>query len=275
MTIRSPRVATIAGWTTEVRRVAAVGDNTIDRYLGGPLLIGGNAVNVAVQLRLLGSPVSYFGAVGADEDGRLIADALDGHGVGTAGLVVAEGSTALTEIRLTTDGDRVFEREDFGVTAGYCPSAADLDLIAGHDWVHLGMVPQAAALVARLRTLNPRVTISQDCAVSSGFANLDVAFCSVGEDEPGAQHAAEEALTGGAALAVVTMGALGVLACTGGQSWRCAATPAEVVDTTGAGDSFIAGFIAARLDLAPVPDALEAGTRAAASTCGHLGGFPQ
>lgn len=46
-------------------RFAAVGDNCIDRYLApvGDCLVGGNAVNVAVQLARLGRRASYFGTV--------------------------------------------------------------------------------------------------------------------------------------------------------------------------------------------------------------------
>lgn len=256
-------------------RVAVVGDNTVDRYLGGPEYIGGNALNVAVQLRLLGVEVTYFGAVGDDGDGREIAGALRRQGVGTDGLVTANGATAVTEIRLTPEGDRVFVREDFGVTAHYRPSDAELARIAEHDWVHIGMLPRPAEFVRRLRAVAPDIRISQDCAVSSGFAGLDVAFCSAGEDETAALRAAEDALSAGAALAVVTRGAAGALASDGRDEWRCAAMPVDVVDTTGAGDSFIAGFIAARRDGAPVPGALEAGARVAARTCGHVGGFPQ
>ncbi|WP_292679950.1 PfkB family carbohydrate kinase [Microbacterium sp. SCN 69-37] len=256
-------------------RVAVVGDNTVDRYLGGPEYVGGNALNVAVQLRLQGVTATYFGAVGADADGREIAGALRRHGVGTTGLVTADGPTAVTEIRVTPAGDRVFVREDFGVTADYRPSDAELALIAGHDWAHIGMLPRAAEAVTRLRALAPGIRISQDCAVSSGYAGLDVAFCSTGEDVAAARRAADGALSAGAALAVVTRGAAGAFASDGRRSWRCAALPVDVVDTTGAGDSFIAGFIAARLARTPVRGALEAGARVAARTCGHLGGFPQ
>lgn len=257
-------------------RVAAVGDNTVDRYRGGPVLVGGNALNVAVQLSLQGVAVSYFGVVGDDEDGRMITRALRDRDVEISGLVAADGDTAVTEIARTADGDRVFVREEFGVTAAYRPSDADLARLAWFDWVHLGMVPDAPALVRRLRRANPEVRISQDCAVSSGYAGLDVAFCSVGENDAAPGSTADAAIRAGAALAVVTRGAAGALAKDrAGQEWRCAAIPIEVIDTTGAGDGFIAGFVAARLSDATVPAALEAGARSAARACVHVGGFPQ
>ncbi|MGN8024611.1 PfkB family carbohydrate kinase [Microbacterium sp. 22242] len=256
-------------------RVAGVGDNTVDRYQGGPVLVGGNALNVAVQLRLLGLPAAYSGVVGDDADGRTIARALRDRDVELSGLVTAAGPTAVTEIARTSEGERVFVREDFGVTADYRPSDAEIARLASLDWVHLGMVPDAPELVRRLRDVRPGVAISQDCAVSGGYAGLDVAFCSAGEDASAARAAAAAALAGGAALAVVTRGAAGALATDGADEWRCAALPIDVVDTTGAGDSFIAGFIAARLCGRDVPAALDAGARTAARTCGHIGGFPQ
>ena len=57
---------------------------------------------------------------------------------------------------------------------------------------------------------------------------------------------------------------------------RVAAGKVEVVETGGAGDSFIASLLAAYLFAnAPAQDALSAATRAAAETCSHEGGFPQ
>jgi fructoselysine 6-kinase len=137
------------------------------------------------------------------------------------------------------------------------------------------MLPRASELVAELVGRNPELTISQDCSVSAGHAALAVAFDSAGEDESHARLMAEAAIMGGAALAVVTLGALGAIAFDGVTRWRQDAHAAQVVDTTGAGDSFTAGFIDARLNAASVPDALCAGARLAAATCEHLAGFPQ
>jgi fructoselysine 6-kinase len=86
---------------------------------------------------------------------------------------------------------------------------------------------------------------------------------------------AHQALDGGAALAVVTCGAAGSRAYDGETWWSQPALPTDPVDTTGAGDSFIAGFLEARTVGASVGAALLRGAQQAAQTCTHLGGWPQ
>ena len=209
-------------------RVAVVGDNTIDRYVGSARMdyVGGNAVNVAVQLRRRGDAIGYFGAVGRDDDGAAIHRALTGEALDLRGLVRLDGATALTRIRLTESGDRVFESEDFGVTADYYPDAVDLAAIASAHWVHIGMLPRAAELVEALADAHPALPVSQDCSISSGHSGLAVAFDSAGEDPARGEELAGTAIAGGAALAVVTLGALGALAFDGGTWWRQDAHPA-------------------------------------------------
>jgi sugar/nucleoside kinase (ribokinase family) len=96
--------------------VWAIGDNTIDEYVGAVTRrhIGGNAVNVAMQAALLGADVHYAGAVGADDDGTAVLRALDEGGVGRERVVQDGSSTALTRIRVTENGERMFEQEIFG-----------------------------------------------------------------------------------------------------------------------------------------------------------------
>ncbi|MFE5538037.1 carbohydrate kinase family protein [Streptomyces sp. NPDC056492] len=76
-------------------------------------------------------------------------------------------------------------------------------------------------------------------------------------------------------LVVVTRGAAGALVAEGGRvTAEVSAEPAEAVDTTGAGDAFTGGFLAARLAGADPADAARAGCRAAARAVTRLGGRP-
>lgn len=252
-----------------------LGDNTIDVFSGAETAayVGGNAVNVAVQLSRLGRPVRYAGAVGADPWGSAIRRVLTAQGVDVSLLHTRRGPTAHTDLRVLPSGDRVIEREEYGVSGTYRPWATDLDALAACAVVHLGMVPEAAAVRRALKARG--AVVSQDCAVSPGFDGLDVAFCSAGEDLDHADELARSALAGGARLAVVTCGASGAMASDGARSWRCLARPAVVVDTTGAGDSFIAGFLDAYVAAGDIQGCLEAGARTAAATVEHPAGFPQ
>ena len=85
----------------------------------------------------------------------------------------------------------------------------------------------------------------------------------------------ESTLGRGARLAVIMRGSRGSLASSGGEVFRGSALPITVSDTTGAGDSFIAGFISARLAGSPLTLCLARGHEAAARTCRIFGGFVQ
>jgi len=252
--------------------VAVVGDNCVDRYRGSVDrdYSGGNAFNVAVQLARAGLAVRYFGAVGTDAPAAIIRSGLEVNGISTGDLTVLDGPTAVTEISVSADGDRTFDREDFGVTAEYFPTEAELNRIAGAGWVHIGMLPEATRL---RKALAGRVTVSQDCAVASGLSDLDVAFLSAGESGDAREIAAGTAASG-VGVVVVTRGAEGSVCLSGDRWYEQAALPADVVDTTGAGDSFIAGFIAARLSRESLPEALATGARFAAATCAYRSGWP-
>lgn len=255
--------------------IATVGDNCIDRYLPpiGLSLVGGNAVNVAVQLALLGSKVEYFGAVGRDQEGRRTLAALRSNGVGTDHVHCIKGSTAFTELTVGADGDRAFLREEFGVCAGYAPNAAEITLLTRMRHVHLGWLDDGGDLKRVLVAAG--VSVSQDFAVNQSAGDAAILFASAGPSPQQAERLAAELLTAGAGIAVVTMGSFGSLATDGQIIVKTGVRAVEVVDTTGAGDSFIAGFIDAHLAGLALQYCLDHGRDAAAHTCTHYGGFPQ
>lgn len=79
-------------------------------------------------------------------------------------------------------------------------------------------------------------------------------------------------LAGKVSTLVVTRGADGAIAMEGGQRVEIAATPVDsIVDTTGAGDQFAAGFLLARCRGAGLKSALRAGADAAAEVISQYG----
>jgi fructoselysine 6-kinase len=259
--------------------VAAVGDNCIDRYLAlGRSTVGGNAVNVAVHLARLGLGAAYFGAVGDDADGRRVLAALAGSGVATGHVQVRNGLTAYTDIAFGDGGERIIAFEEFGVCAGYRPSDAEIARLRRLRHVHIGWLDDGGALKQALTAAGTNV--SQDLSVTSPAAGrradgLAVAFASAGSSVAEGEALAARLLADGARTAVVTCGAAGSVASDGKTTTRTDARPVEVVDTLGAGDTFIAGFLAARIAGRELVRCLEAGRDRAAATCGHIGGFPQ
>lgn len=258
---------------------AAVGDNCIDRFVSlGLSLVGGNAVNVAVQLVRLGHPCAYFGAVGADDDGALVRRLLELNGVDVAHVAERAGVTAYTDLRTLPDGDREIVAENFGAGDGYRPNAHERTLLERMRHVHLGWLNDGGEL--RRHLVGRGVAVSQDVSVNAqpedrAVDGLSVAFASAGSDEGLGRAKLQEMLSAGARCAVVTLGAAGSLASDGRNEARAGIHPVEIIDTTGAGDSFMAGFLSAFVDSLPLASCLHKGSITAALACAHLGGFPQ
>lgn len=255
--------------------VATVGDNCVDRFKPpiGLSVIGGNAVNVAVHLRRQGLKAAYFGAVGPDADGRRMLDCFRENGLVVDHVRIRDGVTAYTDIDVDPSGDRIFAFEEFGVCRGYRPDEAEVARLIALRHVHIGWLDDGGVLKRRLAAAG--VSVSQDITVNPGADGLAIAFASAGPEPSEAAGLARRLLSEGAALAVVTRGSRGSLATDGRTVVETGIRPVEVTDTTGAGDTFIAGFIAARLDGRSLLECLEAGRDAAAVTCTHFGGFPQ
>ena len=104
------------------------------------------------------------------------------------------------------------------------------------------------------------------------FPNGDEAAALTGTDDPEAQCAR---LTTLYPLVVVKRGAAGCLAAEGAWRWRVAAPKVEAIDCTGAGDAFVAAFLAARVQGAEIETALEGAVAAGTEAVQRVGGRPK
>lgn len=264
-----------------IRMLATVGDNCIDRYLP-PIdrsLVGGNALNVAVNLRRHGHAVRYAGAVGDDPEGRAVLAAARGVGIDVDAVeTVAEG-TGVTLVRLHADGEREFVSEQLGSSERYTPPPATVALLAESDWVHCAGLPDGSGWLSGLAG---STRLSYDFShphdadrLASICPSLALAFLSLPGGSPAEGLAlARRAVALGADAAVVTLGRRGSVGVSATASVHRPALAVATVDTLGAGDAFIAGTVDAVLAGADLDRAMTAGTADAAEACRHLGAWP-
>ena len=254
---------------------------------------GGSAANVAAWLGRAGARVRFVGKVGADDVARHTA-ALAVHGVDARLVGDDARSTAAIVLLVDPAGERTMY-VDRGANAGLQPADVPDEVWDGIDHLHLtgysffdpDVRVVALDLVMKAGTRGVAVSLDPSSAAflraADGFAgwlrgvslltpNIDEAAVLTGETDP---EPAAAALLDHVPEVVVTCGRDGVLwQARGSDPLRARAPEVDVVDTTGAGDAFCAGLLAARAADAPVADQLAAGCRLAAAAAARLGGRP-
>ncbi|WP_167133706.1 PfkB family carbohydrate kinase [Arthrobacter sedimenti] len=263
--------------TSRLPRICAVGDNVIDQYPGrGVQYPGGNAVNVAVHAARSGALASYVGRVGSDAAGQQILEALETEGVDCTRLLVVPGETARVTIELC-GGERDFRDWTLGVST-FTLDEADLRHLAQFDLVHTG---EASGLDEQMETVSRVVPVSYDFSdrdlnsVRHVLPYVSIAFFSRSSESLAEIHQfVDEILASGPEIVVVTRGAAGSIARSRGQAFiDQPVEEIEVIDTLGAGDSYIAAFLSTLLTTDDVSRAALSGARHAANTCTFIGAF--
>lgn len=295
---------------TEMLHVVVVGDVMVDvlAAMSGPLARGsdtpsrvttgggGSAANVAAWLAAQGVPTTYVGKVGDDTLGRESVAALVDRGVTVYAATDTDLATGTCVVLVEPGGERSM-LPHAGANAGLVPEDLPSHLFRPGTHLHLSGYTllnggsRAAGLAALQQGRQVGMTVSVDPSSAAPLervgvarflgwtegadlllANRDEAALLAGTPEP---HAAASKLGDTYREVVVKLGRDGAL---WQQGFITASAPAErgveVVDTTGAGDAFAAGFLASWL-LHPEPEAaLAAGNRLAARAVGSVGARP-
>ncbi|MTE23595.1 carbohydrate kinase [Microbacterium sp. ZXX196] len=240
-----------------------VGEALVD-IVDGRETPGGSPLNVAVGLARLGLATTLATHLGTDPRGALVRAHLDDSGVALSeGSVDPGARTSTAEATLAEDGSATYAFDIDG-RVGTLPAAAAGALHTGSLAAVLSPGAEAVrALFAEappetLRTFDPNIrpalvphtrrTLRQVQAFLTAahvvkLSDEDAAWLWPGEDPA---DVARRIADGGAALAVVTRGADGVVAARRDTTdiVDLPALPAAVADTIGAGDAFMSGLIA-------------------------------
>jgi len=288
-----PRVCVIGSanldFTVALPRLPRTGETVS----AGTLLVdrGGKGANQAVAARRLGAEVRMIGCVGDDDSGGEIRRALREQGIGVDGIATSsDAATGTALIFVDREG-----RNQIGVAPGANHRLTVEMARAGQD-----AIAWAEVLVSQLEVPVPVVRWALETARRHGVPTVlnpapvqelsDELLSMVTYLTPNAGEVA--ALTGievrdlesgrqaaarlcerGAGTVIITLGEQGALVCDGASAVHFEAFPVEVVDTTGAGDAFTAGLLAAWL---AEPDGdpagvLDAGLALAAAVVGRAG----
>ena len=258
---------------------------------------GGSAANTCAVAAGLGARVAYIGKVADDQLGGVF-----GHDIKAAGVafpsspLVGGAPTARCLILVTPDGQRTMN-----TFLGACVtlSEADVDeaLVASAAVTYLeGYLfdpPAAQAAFYKAAAAAPAAGRQVALSLSDAFCvnrhraafrelvagHVDILFANETEItslyEENTFEAAAEAARRDVCLAALTRSEAGSLIVRGTETVEIAAAPATVVDTTGAGDAYAAGFLAALTAGRTLDICGRLGSLAAAEVIGHYGARPE
>lgn len=258
---------------------------------------GGAAANTAAWLGAAGHPVTYVGRVGDDVLGRAARAELAAGGVETRVAVDPVRATGACVVVVTPDGERSMF-PDAGANAGLSPDDLPADRFVAGAHLHLSAYAlltegsRAAALAALALAGAAGMTRSVDPGsvhplevvglgrVLDWLDGVDLLLAN--EAEAVLLGADPDPLGAGARLlerfpqVVVKLGPHGAawFGRGAGPAVVVPAVAADVVDTTGAGDSFAAGYLPAALAGAAPDEALRAGCAVAARCVAQVGARP-
>jgi len=260
---------------------------------------GGSAANSMAGIAALGLNAGFIGQVADDQLGEIFAHDMTALGVRFETPPMASPPpTGRCLILVTPDAQRTMNTSP-GASHELTPAALDEEMIRGASVTFLeGYLwgperPRAAMLkaaeIAHAAGRTVAFTLSESLCIGDRRAGVmsmidggtaDILFGN--EDEirhlTGCGELSDciAALTPKVRTLVLTRGAAGALAAEAGTTVEVAAAPVErVVDTTGAGDLFAAGFLAGRCRGRNLAGCLEAGAACAAEVISHFGARPE
>lgn len=225
---------------------------------------GGCATNTAIDLKKIGMSVSIVGKIGDDGFGKFLYSSLSEEGVDVRGLKRdANSNTSASMVLVSEDGERSFIH-CLGSNATFCEEDIDYDIIKESKILFVAgalLMPnfdgEPTAKVLKWAQENEIYTVLDTAWDSTGrwikaigpcLPYLDLFMPSIEEAEmltgkDDVDDMADIFLEMGAKNVVIKMGTQGCFIKNAEEQHEIPAFKVDAVDTTGAGDAFVAGFI--------------------------------
>ncbi|MEL7099652.1 MAG: carbohydrate kinase [Pseudomonadota bacterium] len=252
---------------------------------------GGAALTCAIALARLGQPVALVAGVSTDHSGARLVRALEADNVRTDLLIRSDLPSTLAHVHLS-DGDATYSFHDTA-TAGRAVTPVDVPKLPAASalvfgGISLARLPSAETFVRLAETaevrgpvlLDPNIRpalIDDAAAYRATLARAVVAadIVKLSEEDLEWLGTSPQALLDlGPSLVLLTRGAEGVMAIEAAGQFTVRAPVAQVVDTVGAGDTFVAGFLAGRSEGMDLCSSLAFATTAASLSTVRVGADP-
>jgi len=258
---------------------------------------GGSAANTCAVAAALGAKVGFLGKVAADQLGQVFAHDIKAAGVHFPTAALADGApTARCLILVTPDGQRTMNTF-LGACVTFGPEDVDPAEVARAKVVYLegylfdppeaqaafraaAKAAHAAGRKVALTLSDPfcvgrhrdafRAFVAEECDILFANEAEILALYETDDFEAAALHVAQDV-----EIAALTRSEHGSVILSGAARHVVMAQPTQVVDTTGAGDAYAAGFLAAWTRGLPLAEAGRWGSIAAAEVISHYGARPQ
>jgi sugar/nucleoside kinase (ribokinase family) len=288
------------------RRVAVIGELNADLIASGltsaPALgrevlaedfqtvLGSASAIFACGMARLRHPVSFFSKVGDDDLGRFCLKSLRSQGVSTKHVRTLANTRTGVTISLSTRSDRALVTM-LGAISQLRYADLEMNALRGHSHLHLtsfflptALRPAFPRILRRARKLGLTSSFDPNSDPSSSWGRdiwnviNEVTILFVNQEEalqltrkPSVRDALEQ-LARIVPCAVIQLGRRGAIATASGETLSVPSFEVSPVDTTGAGDSFAAGFVHAYLSGRSLPQCLLEGNACGALSTLRVGG---
>lgn len=289
-----------------MKKVLFIGEINVDIIMGGlesfpvrdreiscssfELTIGSSTAICSCAYASLGGDASFLGLAGEDEYGDYMVSGMKGFGINTDLIMRTSKVKTGVTVNLIHEGSRTQVTYP-GTIAEFGTGYIDLSVIKGFDHIHLAglylqenFLPGVEAVLEYAReqgigtSLDPQWDESEQWrymdkwmpALDYLFVNEDEALSITGASNPEQACRDLGSLT---ACPIVKTGSAGAIFWTGDRVLKVPGLKTEVLDTTGAGDSFDAGFMYAVLEMGMGhEEAVLFANASGARSCGFAGG---
>lgn len=266
-------------------KLVTIGDNVVDCYLDqGRIYPGGNAVNVAVAAKRNGAEnCAYIGITGDDAAALHVIHSLKMEGIDLAQIRQTYGPNGEAKVTLNEEGDRIFIGTNRGVRMSSFLqlklTETDLAYISTFDMIHTSVNSDIEHELSRLYQRPVSFDFSTKNRWNEKYLRqvcpyLAYAFFSGSDME---RNEINDLIAFvhelGVKVVGVTRGSEAAQFSCEGIRYEQTPLAVDVLDTMGAGDSFIGGFLASYHGTWNMEKALQQAAYSAAATCQHYGAY--